>query len=106
MADTCKVIQVAEQLQVQIVEDDLNAAAEEGYELAISMAAGKNGFIRFHGLITHLSVRGLSYHAVRPSSDQPLSMTTGRGPKLPVGPPTRNNPTRRDAVTRSPSSPR
>src|SRR5664280_3905289 len=26
--------------------------------------------------------------AVRRSSDQPLSITTGRGPKLPVGPPT------------------
>ena len=27
-------------------------------------------------------------HAARPSSDQPLSSNTGRGPKLPVGPPT------------------
>jgi hypothetical protein len=27
------------------VEDDINAAAEKGYELAISVAAGKNGFI-------------------------------------------------------------
>src|ERR1035437_122875 len=26
--------------------------------------------------------------SVRRSSDQPLSITTGRGPKLPVGPPT------------------
>jgi hypothetical protein len=27
-------------------------------------------------------------HAARRSSDQPLSTTAGRGPKLPVGPPT------------------
>lgn len=45
VADMYKVIKVPEQLQVQIVEDDLNAAAEEGYELAVSVAAGKNGFI-------------------------------------------------------------